>query len=132
MENLTERWLGHLLGLIGGALLTVGAVIAAAFGVADLILGHAASAMGASGETVVWVVLGGLVLLFAYLGEHDWKDKPVVSGVLLVLLALISWGVMALGVNALALVGGILAMVAGALYLIEPGQRAFRAVASSA
>ncbi len=132
MENVTERGMGHLLGLIGGALLTVGGVVAAAIGVADLILGRTAGAMGAFSETAVLVVLGGLVLLFAYMGEHEWKDKPVVSGVLLVLLALISWGVTDLGANALALVGGILAIVAGALYLIEPGQKAFREVASTA
>jgi hypothetical protein len=132
MENLTERTVGHLFGLIGGALIIVGAVIAAAFGVADLLLGHAFAAMGAWGEAVVLGVVGALVLLFAYLGEHDWTSKPVVSGVLLVLLALISWAVLGLGVNVLALVGGIFALLAGALYLIEPSQRAFHAVASAA
>jgi hypothetical protein len=132
MENLSERAMGHLFGLIGGALIIVGGVIAAAFGVADLLLGHAIGAMGAFGEAVVLAVVGALVLLFAYLGEQDWKDKPVVSGVLLVLLALISWAVLGLGVNVLALVGGIFVLLAGALYLIEPGQKAFHAVASAA
>jgi hypothetical protein len=127
MENLTERTLGHLFGLIGGALIIVGAVIAAA-----LLLGHAFAAMGAVGEAVVLAVVGALVLLFAYLGEHEWGTKPVVSGVLLVLLALISWAVLGLGVNAIALVGGIFVLLAGALYLIEPSQKAFRAVASAA
>jgi hypothetical protein len=132
MENLTERWLGHLFGLIGGALIIVGGVIAAAFGAADLILGHAFGAMGALGEAVVFWVVGALVLLFAYLGEHEWSAKPVVSGVLLVLLALISWAVMGLGANVPALVGGIFALVAGALYLIEPSAKAFHEVASAA
>jgi hypothetical protein len=132
MENITERTLGHLFGLIGGALIIVGGVISAAFGRADLFLGHAFGAMGALGEAVVLAVVGALVLLFAYLGEHEWRDKPVVSGVLLVLLALIGWAVLGLGVNALALIGGIFALLAGALYLIEPSQKAFRAVASAA
>jgi hypothetical protein len=132
MENVTERTLGHLFGLIGGALIIVGGVIAAAFGAADLLLGHAFAAMGALGEAVVLAVVGALVLLFAYLGEHEWGTKPVVSGVLLVLLALISWAVLGLGVNPLAIVGGIFVLLAGALYLIEPSQKAFRAVASAA
>lgn len=132
MENLTERWLGHLFGLIGGALIIVGGVVSAAFGIADLILGHTFGAMGALGEAVVLAVVGLLVLLFAYLGEHEWRDKPVVSGVLLVLLAVISWAVLGLGVNVPALVGGIFAIVAGALYLIEPSAKALHEVASTA
>jgi hypothetical protein len=131
MENITERALGHLFGLIGGALIIVGGVVSAAFGAADLLLGHAFSAMGALGESVVLAVVGALVLLFAYLGEHEWRDKPVVSGILLVLLALISWAVLGLGVNAVAVVGGIFALLAGALYLIEPGQKVFHEVASA-
>jgi hypothetical protein len=131
MENISERAMGHLLGLVGGALIIVGGVIAAAFGAADLLLGHVYAAMGAVGEAVVLGVVGALVLLFAYLGEHGWTEKPVVSGVLLVLLALISWAVLGLGMNVLALVGGIFTLLAGALYLIEPSQRAFHAVASA-
>jgi hypothetical protein len=130
MENVTERWMGHLFGLIGGALLLVGAVVATAFGVADMILGHAFGALGALGEATLLAVVGGLVLLFAYLGEHEWKERPVASGVLLVLLALIGWAVAGAGVNVLALIGGIFALLAGALYLIEPTQRAAHALAS--
>jgi hypothetical protein len=131
MENITERGLGHLFGLIGGALIIVGGVVAAAFGFADLVLGHTFGAMSALGEAVVLAVVGALVMLFAYLGDHEWRDRPVASGVLLVLLALIGWAVLGLGVNVLALVGGIFALLAGALYLIEPSQKAFRAVASA-
>jgi hypothetical protein len=132
MEKLTESALGNLFGLIGGALIIVGGVVAAAFAAADLLLGRTFGAMGPLSEAVVLGVVGALVLLFAYLGEHEWQEKPVASGVLLVLLALISWVVLGLGVNVLASLGGIFALLAGALYLIEPSQRAFHAVASSA
>jgi hypothetical protein len=132
MDNVTERSLGHLFGLIGGALVIVGGVVAATFGLADFLLGHVTGAMGALGEAIVLVIVGGLILLFAYLGEHEWKERPVASGVLLVILALVGWAVLGLGVNVLALVGGIFALLAGALYLIEPSQRAARALASPA
>lgn len=130
MENFTERALGNLFGLIGGAAILVGGAIAAAFGAADLLLGHPFAAMAALSEAIVLGVVGALVLLFAHLGEHEWREKPVASGVLLVLLAAITWAVLGLGVSALAIVGGILALLSGALYLIEPSQRAFRAMAS--
>jgi hypothetical protein len=132
MENISERGLGNLFGLIGGALIIVGAVVAAAFGAADMLLGHTMAAMNVMGEAVALGVVGALVLLFTYLGEHEWSAKPVVSGVLLVLLAVISWAVLGLGVNVLSIVGGIFVLLAGALYLIEPGQKAFRAAASAA
>jgi hypothetical protein len=130
MESVTERWMGHLFGLIGGALFIVGGVVSAAFAFADMILGHVGTAMAALGEATVLGVVGALVLLFAYLGEHEWKDRPVAPGVLLGLLALIGWTVLGLGTSVLALVGGIFALLAGALFLIEPGQRAVRALVS--
>ncbi|MFZ0830320.1 MAG: hypothetical protein WCB18_02435 [Thermoplasmata archaeon] len=130
MESLTERALGHLFGLIGGGLIIIGGVVAGVVSLAEMILGHAIAAMGALGEATVLAVVGALVLLFAYLGEHEWKERPVASGVLLVILALIGWAALGLGVNVMALVGGIFALLAGALYLIEPSQRVVSTLAS--
>lgn len=132
MENLNERSMGHLFGLVGGALFIVGGVVAGAFGAAALILGNLASATGLFAEAAVLGVVGALVLLFAYLGEHEWSARPVTSGVLLVLLALMGWAALGLGLNVLALLGGIFALLAGALYLIEPSQKALRTVVASA
>jgi hypothetical protein len=132
MENLSERTIGHLFGLIGGALIIIGGVVAGAFGAADTILGNVAGAMIMLAEATVLGVVGALVLLFAYLGEHEWSGRPVASGVLLVLLAAIGWAVLGMGANVLALVGGIFALLAGVLYLIEPTQKAARAIASAA
>lgn len=131
MESFTERALGHLFGLIGGALIMVGGAVASAFGVADAVLGHPFGAMNALGEAVVLLVVGGLVLLFTHLGEHEWNTRPVASGVLLVILAVIAWGVLTLGSSVLALLGGIFALLAGALYLIEPTARAARMLATT-
>jgi len=130
MEKLTERWIAHLFGLIGGALVIVGGLVTAAFGFGSLLLGHAFGGLATLGEAIVLVVVGGLILLFAYLGEHEWSARPVASGVLLVLLALIAWAVLGLGPSILALLGGIFALLAGALYLIEPTERAARMLAS--
>ena len=131
MENATEREVGHLFGLIGGLLIVVGGVVAAAFGFSDLILARTFGAAASLSEAIVLLVVGGLVLLFAHLGQHGWKDRPLASGVLLVDLGIVSWGVLGLGANVLALLGGILALLAGVLYLIEPTQRAATALAAS-
>jgi hypothetical protein len=128
----TERTLGHLFGLVGGLLILVGGVVAIAFGIADVVVGHAFAAAGALSEAVVLFVVGALVLLFAHLGEHAWKDRTFATGLMLVILAIIGWAVLGLGSNLLALIGGILALLAGVLYLIEPTKRAVSALASGA
>jgi hypothetical protein len=130
MENATEREMGHLFGLIGGLLVLGGGLFAAAFGITDLVLGRLADAAGALGAAVVLFVVGALVILFAHFAEHGWKDRPFVSGVMLVVLAVIGWATLGLGGNVLALVGGIFALLAGVLYLIEPAQRTVSTLAT--
>ncbi|MGB6501585.1 MAG: hypothetical protein WBG19_09365 [Thermoplasmata archaeon] len=131
MENTTERAIGHLFGLIGGLLIALGGLVALAFGFADLVLGRLFSGAGALGEAVVLFVVGGLVLLFAHLGEHAWKERPVATGVMLLVLAVIGWAVLGLGGNVVAIVGGIFALLAGVLYLIEPAQHAVTKIAAT-
>jgi hypothetical protein len=131
MENTTERAMGHLFGLIGGLLIALGGLVALAFGFADLVVGRLFSGAGALGEAVVLFVVGGLVMLFAHLGEHAWKERATATGVMLVVLAVIGWAVLGLGGNVVALVGGILTLLAGVLYLIEPAQHAITKIAST-
>ena len=131
MENFPERAMGHLFGLVGGLLILLGGLAAVVFGFVDLAVGHAFGAAGALGEAVVLFVVGALVVLFAHLGEHGWKDRPVVTGVLLVVLAAVGWAALGFGANLLALVGGIFALLAGVLYLIEPAQHAVTKVVTT-
>jgi hypothetical protein len=131
MENTSERAIGHLLGLVGGLLIIVGGIVAAAFGFGDLILGRALGGATALSEAIVLVVVGALVVLFAHMGEHAWRDRPLASGIMLVVLALIGWGILGFGTNVLALVGGVFALLAGVLYLIQPAQHAASAIVAT-
>ena len=131
MESTSERTVGHLLGLVGGALILLGGLVSLAFGIADAVLGRLAGAAGALSGAVVLFVVGALVLWFAHMGEHAWKDRPVTTGVLLVVLAVVSWAALGFGSQVLALVGGIFALIAGVLYLIEPTHRAAAAIVAS-
>jgi hypothetical protein len=132
MENATEREMGHLFGLIGGVLILGGGLFAIAFGITDLALGRLSHAAGSLAAAVVLLVVGALVVLFAHLAEHGWRDRPFATGVLLVVLPVIGWVALGFGANLLALVGGIFALLAGILYLIEPTHRAAAALASAA
>jgi hypothetical protein len=131
METTTERGIGHLFGLLGGLLIFVGGLVAGIVGIADLALGRTFGAGGAFGAAAVLLVVGAVAFLFAYLGEHSWKDRPVPTGVMLVVLAAVDWAALARGPSVLAIIGGILVLLAGVLYLIAPTQHAVSRLATS-
>jgi hypothetical protein len=131
MESNTERGIGHVFGMIGGLLVAVGALVAVVFGFADLAVSHWYAAAGALSSAVVLFVVGALVLLFNHMGEHGWKDRPLTTGVVLVVLALVDWASLGFGPNLLAVLGGIFVLLAGVLYLIEPTKHAVTTMVAS-
>ena len=122
MADLTERRLGYAFALGGGLLIMLGALIALAVGSVDLVLGRPFALLDALSEAVVLFVVGGLSVFFAYLGRHGWSDRPVTSGVLLIVLAVVGWSVLELGGNVVALIGAVFVLLAGVLYLIGPAK----------
>ncbi len=132
MSDLTEQRLGYGFGLLGGLLIALGGLISLAVGAADFVLGRPTVAMGAMGAAVVLFVIGALAIFFAWLGRRTWSDRPLASGVLLVVLAFVSWVAMGVGADLLALVGTLFVVLSGVLYLIEPAKKAAHAVVSAA
>jgi peptidoglycan/LPS O-acetylase OafA/YrhL len=124
MSNLTERRLGIAFGLVGGALVLLGSLVSLLVGVVDLAFGHLFAAIGSISLAAVLFVLGGLALLFAWLARREWKDRPLASGVMLVVLAALGWAFLGLGENAVSLVGALFVLVGGVLLLVDPAQRA--------
>lgn len=124
MAELTETRVGFGLGLLGGALIALGGLVSLLLGAADLILGHPIGAINAASEAVVLFVLGGLALFFAWLSHRDWSTRPLASGVLLVVVAVIGWVVVGIGSSLLALIGSLFVFLAGVLYLVGPAQKA--------
>lgn len=129
-DRTTEREMGHLFGLVGGVLVIAGGLFSTGFGVTELALGLGAPGAAALASGAVLFVVGGWILFFSHLEERGWRRRPVTCGAVLVLLALAGWAVLALGANVLVLVGGVFALLAGVLYLVEPAQRVVSAIAS--
>ena len=107
MSTITERTLGLGFSVLGGILIVVAALVALAVGITDVALGRSFEAMNAATEAVVLLVIGGLALFFGYLARKDWKERPFAAGILLIVTALIGWGVLGLGANFVALIGAI-------------------------
>jgi hypothetical protein len=131
MVELTERRLGYGFGLLGGGLILLGALVSLVTGAIDLVASHPFGALGAMSAAVILFVVGGLALFFAYLGHRAWSDRPLASGILLVLLAGIGWLVLGLGGNVIALIGALFVFLAGVLMLIEPTRHAVSAAVTS-
>ena len=132
MANPTERNLAYGFGLVGGILILAAALVAGIVAAVNYAStsGHPFPAGPITGAVILFV-LGGLVLFFVYLGQKTWRDRPIATGVVLVVLAAVTWGVMGLGANVIALIGAILVLVAGILYLIEPATSLVRSSATS-
>lgn len=121
-ENPEQRF-GYLFGLLGGLLIALGGLVALVVGMTDVVLGRSIAALNAESGAVVLFVVGGLAAFFAWLGRHEWNNRPLAAGLVLVVLAVLGWFVMGLGTNVLALVGALFVFLAGILYLVDPAKK---------
>ena len=131
MTNLTERTLAYGFGLLGGALMLLGSIVTFVLAGVDFAFGHARGAISSVALGVVLLVVGVLVLFFAYLGHREWSNRPLACGVLLVTLAVVGWAFLGLGSNLVALIGALFAFLGGILFLVEPAKRIVTAPATS-
>jgi hypothetical protein len=120
MTDLTERRLGWGFGLLGAVLIVVGGLVAVIVAVADAVTGHSSGALALGTSAVVLFVVGALAAFFAYLGYRSWSDRPLVCGVLLVVIAVVGLLALGLGANVVALVGALFVFLAGVLYAVGP------------
>jgi hypothetical protein len=131
MSDLTERKLGWGFGLLGGVLIIAGAVVSAFVGTFDLAMGRFAGALGAGSEAVLAFTVGVLALFFAWLAHRSWSDRPIIAGILLVVIAAIGWGVTGLGGNVFVLLGALFVFLAGVLFLLQPALSSVKTLATA-
>jgi hypothetical protein len=132
MTDLTESRLGWGFAVLGAALIAVGAIIALVTAVADLVGRHGGAAAGQGATALVLFVVGALAFFFAYLGHRSWSDRPVVTGILLIVIAVVGWAALGLGANVVALIGGLFVFLAGVLYVVRPALDGMRRAISPA
>lgn len=131
MSNLTEERVAYGLGLLGGVLFLLGALVAFAVSTVDLLSGRTLGALGAGSETLLLGVFGALAIFFAYLGHSPWRDRPAAAGLLLIVIAFLAATVIGLLPNVLALIGAVLTALSGVLLLVEPMRRAAHVVVTA-
>jgi hypothetical protein len=132
MTDLTERRLGWGFGLLGAVLIGVGGLVALIASAADLVTSRMPGAAFLGATALVLLVLAGLAFVFAYLGYHTWSDRPLVSGVLLVVIAAVAWAALGFGANVFAVIGALFVFLAGVLYIVGPAVHGAKTALSTA
>jgi len=119
MSRLGDRNLGFLFGALGAVILIVAGVIDFFGGFVFLALGLGGHAIGAWDRSLLNVVLGVVIGLFAFVGRSSGNDRTVTAGVLLVVVAIVGWLGLGLAGGILELLGALFARLAGILYLLS-------------
>jgi len=131
MAHWTEERIAFGLGLLGGLVFLLAAFLALIIGSVDLASDRLNGTLAAGSQALLLAALGALGGLFAYLGYHEWRDRPFSAALLLILVAVIGVMIGGPGTGALPLVGAMLVGLAGILYLLEPMKRAARYVTTA-
>jgi hypothetical protein len=130
MTELDERRIGWGLGLAGGIAFGVGGLLSLALGTVNLALGHLGAGVGGLAAGIAAFVVAGLGIFFSYAGNGRWSGHALTPGIGLVVVGFA--GTVMLGpVSVLAVIGGLLLLLAGVLYLIPPAVVGVKALAAA-
>lgn len=118
MASSRDRDLAFLFGVLAAVLLLVEGVIDFFGGFVLLAFGSGVHALGAWDRSVIDVVVGLVVGLFAFLGRSGTSDRTLAAGVVLVVLAIVGWFGLGFSNGVLALVAALFSLTAGVLYVV--------------
>ena len=132
MTELNESRLGWLFGVLGAGVFALAGILSLMVWVADLALGRGMASLNAGGYAILAFVVAGLAFLFAYLGHKAWSQRPLTTGILLVVVAAIGWvTLVGAGLSVVPLLGAILVFLAGVLILVSPAVQGLKTLATA-
>lgn len=110
---------GRLVGVLGGALLLLAGFLTFVIGIAGALVYHSPrEGLDASALAVEEAVVGILMVIFAGLGGSRPREYALVSGILLIVLAVVSYLLFGGAAQLLVVLGALLALVAGVLLIV--------------
>ena len=114
-----DRRLGMIFGLLGGLLIVLDGLLRGISGAVLLAIGRSGAALGAWEHGILLIIGGLLLAFFAFYGRRGNRDRSLAAGVILIVLPILGWFVLGFGSGILSLVGAVLALIAGLLYLVS-------------
>jgi len=118
MSNSGDRNLAFLFGVLGALILILAGIFNFFGGFVLLAFGLGGHAVAAWGRSLVDLIVGILIGLFASIGRAGGKDRALSAGVILVVLAVVGWLGLGLGGGLLELLAALFALIAGVLYIL--------------
>lgn len=119
MADAGDRRVAAVLGVIGAVLIGLDGLIDVARGVLYLAIGRGARAFLPFDQGLVFLVVALLIGVFSVLGGVRREASAIVAGAVLVVLAVVGWLALGLGSGLLSVLGTILALVAGVVFLVS-------------
>jgi hypothetical protein len=113
-----ERRIGFVFGALGGLFLFLAAIVRFLVGALFLATGHTGVGAGSIAQSVLFLVLGLMILFFSFVGQRRGSDRALACGIVLIVLALVGWFALGLGTSILAILGALFALIAGILYTV--------------
>ncbi len=118
MVDERDRSVAFLLGLLGAVLVGAEALLVLATALVRLVSGHLAHPLDPLSRTVVLAVFALLVGAFSLMGRSRRDERPTVAGAVLIVLAVAGWLFLDTGAGLLGVLGTLLALVAGVVFLV--------------
>jgi hypothetical protein len=119
MPSAGSERLAFLLGALAAILLILAGVIDFVGGFVFLALGLGGHALGSWSRSILDVVVGIVVGVFAVIGHSGGSDRTLTAGVILVVLAVVGWFGLGFAGSILELLAALFALLSGILYLIS-------------
>jgi hypothetical protein len=111
------RGLALGLGVLGGILIVLEGLVDGIRGAVLLALGHTGYALGAWSASLLFVLLGIVLIVVAFYGRSARPDGSRAAGLVLVIIPLLGFLLFGFLNGILVLLGAVLVLVAGILYL---------------
>ncbi|HTT15945.1 MAG TPA: hypothetical protein VMH49_01105 [Thermoplasmata archaeon] len=119
MAGGTDRHIGVVFGLLGALLIALEGLLSVARGVFYLAVSHFGQAYRPFDEALILIVSAIIIGLFSYLGGAHREGRATTAGVVLIVIAVVGWFALGFGSGVLALLGALLTLIGGIVFLIE-------------
>jgi len=114
-----DRKVATVLGLLGAFLIACEGLLDLVRGVVYLAVGRGIHALAPFDQGVIFLVVALLIVVFSAMGMVRREGRATVAGAVLVVLAIAGWIVLGFGSGLLAVLGSLLVLIAGVVFLVQ-------------
>jgi hypothetical protein len=119
MDDPRDRRIGGLLGLLGAVLIGLDGLLDLARGLFFVAIGRVGPGYFPLDQGVILVVVALIVAAFSVVGGLRREGRATVAGAVLLVVVVVGWLELGLGSGLLSLLGALLGLVAGVVFLVS-------------